>query len=71
MYSLAYAYASQDRYGEAANLLVHVFTAKERILGFSHPDTQNAVKLLALVYEKLGQLDDANMLKQRISLSSS
>jgi hypothetical protein len=45
---------------------VRVLAAGERILGLSHPHTQNAVARLAQVYEKSGQLDDTNMLKQRI-----
>jgi Flp pilus assembly protein TadD len=71
MYSLARVYTLQGRYKDAENLLVGVLATRERILGLPHPNTQMAAKLLARVYEQLGQLDDARMLRQRISPSSS
>jgi tetratricopeptide (TPR) repeat protein len=70
-YSLACVYAAQERYKDAEDLLVRVLAAEERILGLSHPDTQKTVNLLAFVYENLGQLDQARVLRQRISTSSS
>jgi hypothetical protein len=60
----------RGRYGDAENLLVRVLAGWERILGISYPDTQKAVIALAWIYEKMGRLDDARMLKQRISPSS-
>jgi hypothetical protein len=71
MSSLARVYTSQGSYGDAENLLVRVLAAREKVLGLSHSYTQNVVALLVRVYENMGRLDDAKMLKQRISPSSS
>jgi hypothetical protein len=70
MYSLAGAYASQNNNAEAEKVLLHVLAGEEKAYGLSHPETQMTVKKLLSVYEELGRVDDARMLKQRISPSS-
>jgi tetratricopeptide (TPR) repeat protein len=71
MYSLACVYASQNRDAEVEKLLVRVLAGQDEVYGLSHPHTQMTIRELLLVYEKLGRLDEARMLKQRISPSSS
>jgi glycyl-tRNA synthetase alpha subunit len=70
MYCLARVYTSQDRNEEAEKLLVHVLAGRDKVLGPSHPDTQMTVRKLLSVYEKLRRVDEARMLKRRISASS-
>jgi hypothetical protein len=69
MFCLAGVYASQYRNAEAEKLLVRVLAGQDNVYGLSHPHTQNTVKLLLSVYEKLGRVDEARRLKQRISPS--
>jgi pentatricopeptide repeat protein len=70
MYSLACVYTSQNRNAEAEKLLVHVLAAEDKVYGLSHPYTQMTVNSLLSVYNKLGRVDEARMLKERISPSS-
>jgi hypothetical protein len=67
MYSLAQVYASQNRNAEAEKLLVHVLAGQDNVYGLSHPHTQMTVEDLLSVYQKLGRVDEARILKQRIS----
>jgi hypothetical protein len=69
MYSLVYT--SQGRNVEAEKLLVCVLAGQDKVYGLFHPHTQKTVQELLLVYEKLGRVDDAGMLNQSISSSSS
>jgi hypothetical protein len=71
VYSLALVYASQNRNAEAEKLLVRVLAGQDNVHDLSHPHTQMTIKKLLSVYEKLGRVDEARMLKQRISSSSS
>jgi thioredoxin-like negative regulator of GroEL len=66
-YSLARVYRSQDRNAEAEELLVNVMASQDEANGPSHPHTQMTIKALWSIYEKLGRVEEARMLKQRIS----
>jgi hypothetical protein len=67
MYSLGLVYTSQNRDAEAEKLLAHVLACEEKAYGLSHPHMQKTVEELLSAYEKLGRVDEARMLKQRIS----
>ena len=69
MYILAVVYESQGNHIEAENLLERVASGLEEILGLSDPHTRAVIKHLASVYKKLGRLDDASSIGQRISPS--
>jgi hypothetical protein len=66
MYCLAVVYALQNRNAEAEKLLVLVLAGRDKVYGLSHPHTQMTVETLLSVYKKLGRVDEARMLKQRI-----
>jgi Tetratricopeptide repeat len=57
--NLAAAYGRQTRWVRCLDLLAPAVELSMKVLGNRHPDTQDRIKRLANVYEKLGKQQEA------------
>ncbi len=64
--NLALLYDSQGKYAQAEPLYKQALAIKEKVLGPDHPDVAIVLENMVEFYKKIGEVDEAKRLEERV-----